>query len=329
MMLNAYCLDWHLSNSGAFGDLLVEPLKQSADIKLTAWDGEKLPAATSREKTVIFCMLPPGEKFLKEYKGKIVWLPMWDQAQGYDQAWWNRLPKNVHIVSFSEQVCAKANAAGLPLLQLKYYKDPATFKPVSWQAGRVIFYWNRTGLIGPKFLEQLCRSLQAKKLIFRGQIDPRIDKNVSYKLPDKFGETIIESVSMSSQEVYIKKLDEANIFIAPRKNEGVGMTFIEALAKGCCVISYDAPTMNEYIHSGGNGILLRNHYPSFIENLMGKRPTDTTSGTAFHLSDTQPWEKIAGYDFESLGSNARQDAEAGFKTWQTKIDDYANFMLGR
>ena len=36
----AYCLDWHIGQSRAFEELLVEPLKPFVDVELVAWDGK-------------------------------------------------------------------------------------------------------------------------------------------------------------------------------------------------------------------------------------------------------------------------------------------------
>lgn len=48
---------------------------------------------------------------------------------------------------------------------------------------------------------------------------------------------------------------KANIFFAPRLEEGIGMAMLEALACGKCIVSPNNGTMNEYIQNGFNGIL--------------------------------------------------------------------------
>ena len=45
------------------------------------------------------------------------------------------------------------------------------------------------------------------------------------------------------------------IYIAPRFQEGIGMSFLEAMAMGRCVIAVNEPTMNEYIKPGKTGFL--------------------------------------------------------------------------
>ena len=58
-----------------------------------------------------------------------------------------------------------------------------------------------------------------------------------------------------SPEEYGRVLQEQNVFFAPRRYEGIGMSFLEAMSLGMAVISPDNPTMNEYISSGETGYL--------------------------------------------------------------------------
>lgn len=324
--ISAFCLDWHVSKSGAFIDMLVEPLMPYADIRLKAWDGKNLPKSALNESLVIFCMLPPSAEFLKKFRGKIVWLPMWDQAQGYDQDWWNKLPENLHVVAFSDPINEKATKAGLPTINLRYFKNPNLFKPPNWNS-TVVLYWNRTGLVGPEFLENFCRSVIAKKLLFLGDIDPRIDKEKFYELPSELGSTKVESLSLSSRDEYLGAAEKANIFIAPRASEGVGMSFLEAMARGSAVVAYDAPTMNEYIHDGHNGLLLRNQSLGWFDKLTRSKRPDSPSGDIYYLSNNQDWGKISRIDFKAMGSAARNDHIKGFRTWQKMIPEYAQFVL--
>ncbi len=52
---------------------------------------------------------------------------------------------------------------------------------------------------------------------------------------------------------YLDMLAAANVFFAPRRAEGIGMSFLEAMAMGLCVVAPRGPTMSEYIENGRNG----------------------------------------------------------------------------
>ena len=94
-------------------------------------------------------------------------------------------------------------------------------------------------------------------------------------------------------ESYLEALSSANVFIAPRKKEGIGMTLLEAMALGQCPLVYDAPTMNEYITDNVNGLLF---------------------GDKLDLSRVS-----------ELGGEALRTAYSGFAEWQRKIPDIIKF----
>ena len=54
---------------------------------------------------------------------------------------------------------------------------------------------------------------------------------------------------------YLKLLDKSEIFVAPRKQEGIGISIVEAISKGLYIIGYNDATMNEYIKNDKIGYL--------------------------------------------------------------------------
>ena len=327
--VTAYCLDWHTQSSKAFNDLLVEPLQSQVKIKLCSWDGEKIQGKYFSDEVLVFCMLPPPIKLLHSTSSNLVWIPMWDQAQGYDQTWWNSLPKSLRIVAFSSAIYEKAMAAGLPVLRLTYFKDPKSLQYANWEHGRTLFYWNRTGMVDPSFITKLCKYLDINTLLFKPEIDPRIEANKFYELPERIGDTKVVSIkTTATREEFYNLTESANIVLAPRLTEGVGMVFLEALARGCAVLAHDAPTMNEYITSQQNGVLLTNNYRSVANRLQGVIGRyQNTSAAPFLLSDNQPWKRLSRLDYEQLGARARLDHELGYRNWSQKTDAFASFIL--
>ena len=78
---------------------------------------------------------------------------------------------------------------------------------------------------------------------------------------------------------YLEHLSKCNIFIVPRLYEGIGLTFLEAMASGMVVLSSNFPTMNEYIQNNINGIFLpfiglRRHYNRLITKISNKYEID-------------------------------------------------------
>jgi glycosyltransferase involved in cell wall biosynthesis len=64
-------------------------------------------------------------------------------------------------------------------------------------------------------------------------------------------------------------LKKSNIYLAPRKIEGIGLSFLEAMAIGMVVVAYDNGTMNEYIKHDYNGYLFDSKdYQINFDNIM-------------------------------------------------------------
>ncbi|PJF26433.1 MAG: hypothetical protein CUN52_15815, partial [Phototrophicales bacterium] len=103
---------------------------------------------------------------------------------------------------------------------------------------RVLLYWNRTGLLDKQALLKLCQMLKINRSIFPSKLDPFILQTMYYELPAKIGRMHIHTYpTLTTHDDYLALLSRANIFITPRKVEGVGLTFLEAMASGCCVIA--------------------------------------------------------------------------------------------
>lgn len=331
--ITAYCLQWHIERSSAFVDALVDPLKPYADIRLTPWDGQSSLSPPPEAKTpIFFCLLPPPLEWLLRFPERLIWIPMWDGIRSTRQKWWNALPKTLRIVAFSDSVYQRAKMAGLPTLRAHFHKDPASVAPASWPGERTLLYWNRTGLLNAAMLERLCEALRIDRLLFRPDIDERVDPAAYYTLPGRLGSTQVENIgTFTSREAYFVATRAANIFIAPRSSEGIGMAFLEALARGCAVLAANAPTMNEYIVSGRNGHLLMlppasNPLVRTVRQRLIHRGLLPAPPFKFGLlAENQNWAEISALSPETLGDQARIDAQAAHQQWLRDIPEYAYF----
>jgi hypothetical protein len=291
-----------------------------------------------QKNPVIFYQLPPLESLYKFQDAHIIWIPMWDEARGYDQKWWDHLPKAWRVVSFSNEISQRSRAVGLKTFDVRYFMSPGECGQADWSKSRTLFYWNRTGIIGESFLRKLCKALDVELLLFRRRIDPGQPSRCDYELPQRLGKTFVKELTfdgIDAHRQYLEQLNHANIFIAPRLFEGVGLSFIEAAARGCAIFAYDAPTMNEYISHKTNGYLLQQHSRSVfnmvqwqmskqlrrIEKQFGyKRPS-------YPITNLQNWSEIHELDLQTLGNNAKQVQFSGFKAWENIIPQYASFIL--
>lgn len=346
MVIPVFGLTWHIDQSPALYELLVSPLSPYMQFEQLGWDGDgELPAFQAirlRRSPIVFFQVPPPEAIYRYSDLCLVWIPMWDQARGYDLEWWNRLPKKMRVVSFSNEISRRARAVGLETLDVKYFVSPTDCRLVEWNKPRTLLYWNRTGMIGEAFLNKLCRALDVEILLFRQRIDPRVPSSSSYVLPENLGRTLVKEIPVAPDGVdahrhYLQYLDQANIFVAPRLSEGVGLSFIEALARGCAVFAHDAPTMNEYISHKKNGYLLQRYRKSLL-NIARDQISKKTYRVAKNLGHTsfffdypitewQNWTEIKRLDLQALGNQACQEQLEGYALWKKNLPQYASFIL--
>ena len=291
-------------------------------IELIAWDGVRLPCTPKKGEPVVFCQLCPSPEILQRADELLItWIPMWDDARRFSQEWWNKIPKTLKIVAFSDEIASRAKTAGLPYLRLKFFHDESKFPPTTWNQGRVLFYWNRTGMIGRKFLAKMCKSLFVDRLILLSDIDPGIPGRMSYLLPSRIGSTRVETIGFMRRSEFLSITNESNIFVAPRSAEGVGMSFLEAMARGAAVFAYDGPTMNEYIQSCRNGYMFSTIPADFLGRII-------TYSSLHPLSEhAQDWRKISSLDLPSLGEEARKDHQSGYLSWKESLRNFAEFIL--
>jgi glycosyltransferase involved in cell wall biosynthesis len=202
----------------------------------------------------------------------------------------------------------------------------------------VAYYWNRRGLVSSWFISRFCRELQIDRLLYRPDIDPGVKASYAYQLPSWIGSTKVEIIGwMENSDQYAERIASANIVFAPRPSEGVGMVMLEALARGACTIGYNAATMNEYIQSGRNGLLLTwCAKPSFSTFALraGVKASELLriDRTALGLkrqaiSFHQDWHALSKIDLQRLGDQARRDHFMGSLTWNDSLPSLVSFLI--
>jgi hypothetical protein len=326
-------LEWHVRQSPAQRLLVADPLAPYVRCEPIAWDGETLPALTAAQRRTpirVFFQLPPPAGLAADPALRVVWIPMWDEARGYEPEWWRHLPKSLRVVAFSKEVSRRAKAAGLETLDLQYF-PPDEFPPADWTGERVLFYWNRIGLVGGDFLSGFCRALAVDRLIYFRTAQDRVPAALDFSPGDRIGGTRVEihtAGGLLPRRKYSDLAGRANIFLAPRTSEGVGLTFLEALGRGCAVFAYDAPTMNEYIVHGKNGFLLRRCGRSVWSRAAGAAQRRLGVPAPHPVSARQDWSALRTLDLKRLGEDARRSHRLGLQEWTHAVPRYARFLLG-
>lgn len=184
-----------------------------------------------------------------------VWVPMYDSAAHRPAPYWRVLSHSgIRIVSFCRALSQLARRHGIPVSDYTYYPDPSQFPHVQrGQQDVRVFLWDR-GDIGFEQLKKLLGPQRVERTILRAAPDP--GRRVSRITPEDMDTYNLRLLvgSMPRAE-HLELLSGCNVFLAPRQLEGIGMTFLEAMAMGLAVVAPDRPTMNEYIKHGVNGYL--------------------------------------------------------------------------
>lgn len=154
-------------------------------------------------------------------------------------------------VCFCRSLHHRLAGLGLSTRYLQYAPDPVNYPQVVWDRPLRAFFWERMPAeFDDRAAETMVQSLGVRDLEVRKLDDARFSPRHSRE-----GNPGVKG--WGSREKYLRKLSEFNIFLAPRRYEGLGLTVLEAMAMGLCVVAEDHPTANEYLLPLWNGILYR------------------------------------------------------------------------
>jgi hypothetical protein len=254
----------------------------------------------SRKKydTVVFFQLfYPPEELRKLDTENIILIPMYDGGGQKGKVFWLQY-KYFKFLNFSKTLHIKLLKFGLTTKCIQYFIPPINEHKKSLDQQNLNgFFWQRTNFLNWNHVRELIKYTDFNKIYFHSEIDPG-HKFIrpSQKDINKFN--ISFSKWFHNKEKYYEILKEVDIYFAPRRKEGIGISFLEAMAMGKCVVAPDRPTMNEYIKHGFNGLL---YDPSKPE------PLDFSS-------------------VKNISDNARQYMEEGYSKWINSESDIIDFI---
>ena len=235
---------------------------------------------------VLVCwqVMPTAEALMRQITFKHgVLFPMADGCPNVKKTEkWFRF-RNFQIVCFSKQLHVQLTTAGFSSHYFQYFPEP---KPVEdWGNPNSAFFWIRRQEVNCELVEYITRCIPVNHIHVHQAVDP----GTSYTPPeskDNIGYTF--SNWMPKKEELTRIMSESSLYIAPRLKEGIGMSFLDAMAMGRCVIAVNHTTMNEYITHGVNGLLFELH----------------------------PKSPISSADIRKLQKNAHETIKQGHLRWQ-------------
>lgn len=266
-----HCFHQKNSKSTMF---LVDLLKKSFHVETVwhdSWHGENFPDLSGINHTytaiIFFQTLPLPEAYCKIKNQNIIFFPMFDGHGYFTQEYWNKYP-NLKIINFSKTLHDKLVSWGLDSLYIQYFPKPLSFIRSSISK---VFFWQRINRININTIDILLS--KSKTSIHLHQ---HVDPEQTFIIPTK-GQKKKYSITFSdwfeTRQQMQAKIQQCNIYIAPREYEGIGLGFLEAMAMGKAVIAVNNPTMNEYIVDHQTGYLfdIENPQPINLSNLSKVR----------------------------------------------------------
>lgn len=186
---------------------------------------------------------------------QLITIPMYDSVITATDAHWRKY-KRFKVWSFSRVLHERLKSLGLQSFYTQFMPDPAEFRSIEFGTSLRGFFWQRNDQISWSDIRKLIGSSNFESVRLHNAID-HIDK-WTFDAPTA-EELKQHNISISSwfpkPEDFQDYLDSCNVYFAPRYYEGIGKSFLEAMAKGMCVVAPDNGTMNEYIVDGETGIL--------------------------------------------------------------------------
>lgn len=254
---------------------LINLLKTQYEVEFFSFDPhyEKFSVDSLKNKKfdvlVLFQIMPSVQdisNFIEYEHG--VFFPMFDGVPYREDPLWYEY-RDFHIINFSRTLHEELTALGFDSHYFQYFPKPVD--NFSFGDEKSIFFWQRISKINIDLLDKIVCLQELNHIHVHTAVDP----GEIFLKPSK---AIAEKCSFSEwferKEDLNELIENSALYFAPRLFEGIGLSFLEAMAMGRCVIAPDMPTMNEYIQNNQTGMLYNyeklSALPAFNPEELGK-----------------------------------------------------------
>lgn len=201
-------------------------------------------------------------------------VPMYDGAADHPDGFFQQFVSS-RFAAFSRELHRRLQTLECRSAVFEFWPEPEpeivrSFAPDTWSG----YFWERRPLGAPNAMSVIeqCRALGIGRLHVHaapdfppddpggGGDDARFHGNVS-------GVQVMTSAWFDDPDPH-RSVARAPLFVfAPRHTEGIGMTQLEAMARGQIVVAADRPTANQYIGHLSSGILYDPERPATLPRL--------------------------------------------------------------
>lgn len=272
---------------------------QTVTISNNSWNTGDAPDLRNIDDSfsaVVFFQLISPEMIDAVGCKNIIFVPMYDGTAGNPVSFWKSLwERNVRILNFSSTLNNACKKLGIACKEVKYYPEPAANFEATKE--KHVFFWQRNNSISFEGVVALTghdvQSLHHHKALDPFQRDSRYSKGALR------GINYSSSSWFEDRGDYLSCVKKCSIFVAPRLAEGIGMSFLEAMAMGKAVLAADAPTMAEYIKDKDNG----------------------------YLFDPSQLRRIDFSDLENVMKRAYQSVQSGYEEWKASRSSIMDWIM--
>ena len=241
---------------------------------------------------ILWQIMPERMEIEKKFKyGQGIIIPMYDAVVGNRSIDWMQYC-DFKALCFCKKLYDELVIYGINALYVQYFIG---YKG-EFEAGEEdsVFFWQRKQTIDTNTLEMILKDTEIRHLHIHKAMDPKH----SFELSKTLKWDITFSDWFENQEDYTECVLRSAFYVAPREYEGIGMSFLEAMSMGRCVIAPNNATMNDYIEDGINGIL-------------------------YDIDDLKPIKK---YDIRMIQKNAYEYSKQGYLKWKSEKNKILDWM---
>ncbi len=262
-------VDHNFHKKSRSGDFLRKIFKKNYLIKDFWWSLNEQYQLINKIKDYnnffFFQSLLPLDDMIKIRDKNIIWAPMYDNLDLSDLYWRKIKYLNIKVLSFSKPVKEMCLKHGCKNISLKYALKNLNMKSQLHKKKKLkIFFWFRKNF----FTKDWIYSFNQKdigEIVYFSCPDPGVKPEVfDIDIKKKFNFTIIKKPFLHKKE-YLELIKDTDVYICPRKQEGIGMSFLEALSMGKYIVANDDSTMNEYVTNNKIGFLINENIKNKVD----------------------------------------------------------------
>lgn len=243
---------------------------------------------------LILWQIMPEMSFLisKFFFKQGVLFPMYDFIVSRESDPWSEY-RSFKIINFCRSLHEELIRRGYNSYYIQYFPQPKDDIELGDESS--VFFWQRMENINIDVAVKLLKNQRIKHIHIHKSMDP----GQKFEKPNEELEKIITySDWFDSPDDMHDIMAQSAYYIAPRLYEGIGMSFLEAMAMGRCVIAPNTPTMNEYIIDGVNGVL-------------------------YDLNDVQP---VTIENVREIQKNAKEYIKEGYRNWEKRKEEILKWI---